>query len=125
MIKMVIFDMAGTAIDEDNMVYKTIQKTINDHGYAADLDLVLLHGAGKEKWQAIYDILFQFKNNTPEKEDVDKLYKDFQENLDIAYNRMPMKLFEAIPSVIKKLTERKIKVVFNTSIFIWFSVRHF
>ena len=29
-IELVVFDMAGTTIDEDNLVYKTVQKVINE-----------------------------------------------------------------------------------------------
>ena len=57
MIKMVVFDMAGTTVDEDNVVYKTLQKVINDAGYNFTLQQVLAVGAGKEKLQAIKDIL--------------------------------------------------------------------
>lgn len=32
-IKLVVFDMAGTTIDEDNPVYKTVQKAVNEYGY--------------------------------------------------------------------------------------------
>ena len=46
---MVVFDMAGTTVNEDNLVYKTVQKVINDEGFAIELDQVLLNGAGKEK----------------------------------------------------------------------------
>ena len=30
MIKLVVFDMAGTTINEDNVVYKTLQKAVNN-----------------------------------------------------------------------------------------------
>jgi len=33
MIEMVVFDMAGTTVDEDNVVYKTLQKAINESGF--------------------------------------------------------------------------------------------
>ncbi len=32
-MKMVVFDMAGTILNEDNVVYKTLQKAINEAGY--------------------------------------------------------------------------------------------
>ena len=57
MIKMVVFDMAGTTVDEDNVVYKTLQRAIADHGYPFTFDEVLAEGAGKEKLQAIKSIL--------------------------------------------------------------------
>ncbi len=57
MIKMVVFDMAGTTVDENNIVYKTLQQVINAAGFDFSLEQVLTEGAGKEKLQAIKDIL--------------------------------------------------------------------
>ena len=53
MIRMVVFDMAGTTVNEDNVVYKTLQQVINNAGYDFTLKQVLAEGAGKEKLQAI------------------------------------------------------------------------
>jgi beta-phosphoglucomutase-like phosphatase (HAD superfamily) len=33
MIRMIVFDMAGTTVDEDNVVYKTLMKTVNAAGF--------------------------------------------------------------------------------------------
>ena len=52
-VEMVVFDMAGTTIDEDNIVYKTLQKSINQFGIEVTLDHVLAIGAGQEKLNAI------------------------------------------------------------------------
>ena len=57
MIKMVVFDMAGTTVNENMVVYKTLQRAINEAGYDFTLDQVLAQGAGKEKVQAIKDVL--------------------------------------------------------------------
>ena len=56
MIKLVVFDMAGTTVDEQNVVYKTLQKAINHGGIPVTLEDVLETGAGKEKKAAIIDI---------------------------------------------------------------------
>jgi len=50
-IKMVVFDMAGTTVNEDNMVYKTLRTAINEAGFDFTLDQVLEQGAGNEKLQ--------------------------------------------------------------------------
>ncbi len=57
MIKLVVFDMAGTTVDEDNVVYKTVRAAINAAGYLFSQDQVQQAGAGKEKSQAIRDVL--------------------------------------------------------------------
>ncbi len=33
MIRLVVFDMAGTTVNEDNVVYKTLQRAINEFGF--------------------------------------------------------------------------------------------
>ncbi|WP_313490427.1 HAD family hydrolase [Sphingobacterium multivorum] len=57
-IKMIVFDMAGTTVNENNVVYKTLRNAINTvGGYELTLTEVLAHGAGKEKLQAIKTVL--------------------------------------------------------------------
>ena len=60
MINMIVFDMAGTTVDEDNVVYKTLQTAINKEGFEFTLEQVLAEGAGKEKLEAIKSILKVF-----------------------------------------------------------------
>ena len=107
MIKMVVFDMAGTTIDEDNVVYKTLQKVINEAGYNFSLQQVLTEGAGKEKLQAIKDIL---KLDTKQQEDnlPEKLYKAFIETLASTYNSMDIKPQEGAVQVFKELQQKNV-----------------
>ncbi|XZE52039.1 hypothetical protein SH139x_003717 [Planctomycetaceae bacterium SH139] len=53
MIQLVVFDMAGTTVDEDNMVYMTVRAAINAAGYQFTQEQVQEAGAGKEKSKAI------------------------------------------------------------------------
>ena len=39
---MVVFDMAGTTVNEDNIVYKTLQAALNHFNVPVDLNHVLL-----------------------------------------------------------------------------------
>jgi beta-phosphoglucomutase-like phosphatase (HAD superfamily) len=48
MIKMVVFDMAGTTVNEGNVVYKTLRQAINERGYNVTLGEVLEKGAGRK-----------------------------------------------------------------------------
>ena len=114
MIKLVIFDMAGTAIDEDNVVYKTIQNSFSEHNISITLDIVLEHGAGKEKRQAIVDILTVIEGKAPESTLVDAIHTRFKELLDQAYEHHPMQVFPSVKKVINELQEKNIKVAFNT-----------
>lgn len=74
-VKMVVFDMAGTTVNEDNIVYKTLRNAINTvGGYNLSLEEVLEHGAGKEKLEAIKSIL----NKTLQVNDDELAEKIFQ-----------------------------------------------
>jgi phosphonatase-like hydrolase len=113
MIKMVIFDMAGTTVDEDNVVYKTLRQVINDAGYNFSLNQVLAEGAGKEKLQAIKDIL---NTDTRQKEDLlaEKLYGIFDGSLAKAYDTIEIKPQQGAEELFKKLQQKNILVVLNT-----------
>lgn len=110
---MVVFDMAGTTVDEDNVVYKTLQEAIVKHSISVTLDEVLKHGAGKEKLQAIADILEQ-TNNPSSTEFVKKIYDYFIEKLTRNYENLQVKALPNVERVFKELMDRKIKVVLNT-----------
>ena len=110
---MVVFDMAGTTVDEDNVVYKTLQKVINDAGYNFSLQQVLAVGAGKEKLQAIKDIL---KRGVKDSEEglPENLYKIFDKELTAAYNTIDIKPQPGTLEVFKALQQKNIRVVLNT-----------
>lgn len=113
-IQLVIFDMAGTAIDEDNVVYKTLAAAIEKYGFELTLDLVLLHGAGKEKRQAIVDILAILVSEPLEAGIVDTIYLSFKNMLAEAYETHPMSVFKGVQTILSQLRERGVKIAFNT-----------
>lgn len=111
-IEMVVFDMAGTTINEQNVVYKTLHKSINKHGALIGLDKVLEIGAGKEKFQAIKDILVylgmeQFVNP-------DVVFEDFKAQLDKAYERLDVFPIQGVEEVMIELISKGVIVVLNT-----------
>lgn len=112
-IKMVVFDMAGTTVDEDNIVYKTLQKAINEAGFDFSLEQVLAEGAGKEKKQAIRSILARYENIENEGL-VDSIYESFRQQLDQAYEREEIVPQKNAEELFRALKERNILVVLNT-----------
>jgi phosphonatase-like hydrolase len=112
-IKMVVFDMAGTTVDEDNVVYKTLKEAIVKHSIPVTLEEVLRHGAGKEKLQAIIDILDQTKH-TASPEIAKEIYNYFIDRLTINYKTLEIKALPNVERVFKELMQRDIKVVLNT-----------
>lgn len=113
MIKLIIFDMAGTAVNENNTVYKTIQATLMANGYEVTLDQVLIYAAGKEKLQAIKDVLKSL-GIVLKIEEVITLYSQFQSALQLAYEAAPISLFDSAKEIILHARAKGIKVAFNT-----------
>ena len=113
MIKMVVFDMAGTTVDEDNVVYKTLQQAINEAGFRFTLEQVLTEGAGKEKLQAIKSILLAYAQN----EDpllAENIYNKFIGYLSTAYEKLDIKEQPNTLELFHSLKDRNILVVLNT-----------
>jgi beta-phosphoglucomutase-like phosphatase (HAD superfamily) len=54
--KIVVFDMAGTTVNEGGLVYKTMQSTIKGYGYPATQEQIQAIG-GMSKKEAIAQIL--------------------------------------------------------------------
>lgn len=110
-IQLVVLDMAGTTVDEDNVVYKTVHKSIVAAGYDISLEDVLLHGAGKEKHQAIKDTLVA-KNITTA--DTSGIFNTFNDSLDAAYAALEVKTFPGVEHLLSTLRQRGIHVALNT-----------
>ncbi len=110
-IQLVVFDMAGTTVDEGNVVYKTVHKSIVAAGYDISLEDVLEHGAGKEKHVAIKDTLAA-KNITTAV--TVSIFKAFTDNLDAAYADLAVKTFPGVEHLLSTLRERGIHVALNT-----------
>lgn len=111
---MVVFDMAGTTINEDNLVYKTVQKALRAYGCEVDLSTVLSIAAGKEKRDAIRDVFQQVKGHAPEKQLLDNMHQYFKAHLNRAYDEETLKVFDGLPDVLSTLKTKGVVRVFNT-----------
>lgn len=108
---MVVFDMAGTTVDENNVVYKTLHAAILNAGIEVILDDVLLHGAGKEKLQAIKDVLASQGHETTQAQEI---YDYFIVALENAYQNLEVTPCSNAETVFALLKKQEIKVVLNT-----------
>jgi phosphonatase-like hydrolase len=113
MIKMVVFDMAGTTVDEDNVVYKTIQRSLNDAGYPASLEDVLIHCAGKEKLRAIKDIL-ETKFGVADDQIANRIHTAFRVMLTVAYDELDVKPIRGADDIFAYLKDAGLYCVLNT-----------
>lgn len=112
-IKMVVFDMAGTVVDENNIVYKTVHQALVDAGYTLNLNDVLRDGAGKEKLRAIQDLMESMDG----KLDFDKsieIHRNFKKQLDENYAVMDISEQPNAANIFAWLKEKGIKVALNT-----------
>ncbi|WP_299671936.1 phosphonatase-like hydrolase [uncultured Polaribacter sp.] len=113
-IDLVVFDMAGTTVNEDNVVYKTLQKSIHESGYNVSLYFVLKHGAGKEKHQAIKDILAELPKSENQQHTSEAIFKKFKIYLDKAYTDLNVTPCIGVASLFPILKEAGIKIALNT-----------
>jgi phosphonatase-like hydrolase len=113
MIKMVVFDMAGTVVDEDNVVYKTVQKALQHGGVNVSLEQVLADGAGKEKSKAIADLAHKYSPTRNERA-VDSMYHDFVVMLDSAYEELNVTPIDGAEQIFQELRKLGIYRVLNT-----------
>lgn len=112
-IDLLVFDMAGTVVNEDNVVYKTLQKAINKYGYELSLTFVLEHGAGKEKHQAIKDILEKagYKQVDQRSEGI---FENFKKFLKEAYDSLEVKSFAGVEDLLAHFWNSDTKIALNT-----------
>lgn len=111
-IKLMVFDMAGTTIKEDNVVYKTIHQTLSDNNIDISLEDVLKHGAGKEKLTAIKEILSMKKIK---KEGLaEHIFESFKTDLEQNYNNYDIKVFNGTKPTFDALKVQDIKIALNT-----------
>ncbi len=111
-IEMVVFDMAGTTVDEQNVVYKTLHKAIQNFNVEVSLETVLEYGAGKEKHKAIKDVLTHLKSD--KLKDSQTIFDNFKKSLAVAYEFLEVKPIKGVEKVLLNLRSEGVKVVLNT-----------
>lgn len=112
-ISMVVFDMAGTTINENNIVYKLLHQVLIDDGYDCSLELVLAIGAGKEKKAALKDVLIELGVFAPDNI-AGRLHQIFNDKLANIYTTAPIVSMAGAEELFAQLKLMGIKVVLNT-----------
>ncbi len=112
-VEMVVFDMAGTTVDENNIVYKVLRKAINNAGYEVSLEDVLAHGAGMEKKAAIKSVLLNCEN-VDDDALATSIFEQFLGMLTAAYEEEELFPQNNAKEVFVSLKERGILAVLNT-----------
>lgn len=112
-IRLVVFDMAGTTVDEDNVVYKTVRAAINAAGYSFSQEQVQEAGAGKEKSQAIRDVL-ALDGAKHTDDEVASIFADFKTRLAEAYATLAVREQPGASDSFALLRANNVNVVLNT-----------
>jgi phosphonatase-like hydrolase len=112
-IELVVFDMAGTTVDEGNVVYQTLHRAIVAAGFACPLNMVLAHGVGKEKLQSIGDILAA-TGLAAGSGQIEEIHQTFLGLLAEAYANLDVKPQPNAAAVFKALKKRGVAVALNT-----------
>ncbi|NBR37455.1 MAG: HAD family hydrolase [Chitinophagales bacterium] len=113
MIKLVVFDLAGTVLDEQNIVYKTLHRCINESGVSISYEKVIEFGAGKEKSQALRDILNHCSPD-PSLSLQGAIFNFFLQELSKEYETLDVKPMRGTEEVFAGLRNKKIYIAFNT-----------
>jgi phosphonatase-like hydrolase len=114
MIKLLVFDMAGTTIDEQNVVYKTLQSSINEFGYPASLEEVLAKGAGMEKYDAIQYIVREAFDPDVEDKKLENIFDHFKKNLKANYKDLKVQEQNGAYATLHELKKKGKLIALNT-----------
>jgi len=116
-IKMLVFDMAGTTVNEGGIVYNTLYSTMKDFNLDVKKDDIH-HWHGKNKYEVLGHFLstkYNINNNTYKFYKL-KLFENFNDNLKKNYfDSSKIKLMHPnMPDLFNKIRERNIKIALNT-----------
>jgi len=113
-IKLMIFDVIGTTVYDDNAVANTFFSAFKKNGYKIDIKDIN-NFMGLSKPEAIKEILNKYSETTPDHYEVNKIYKDFKNDVVDHYkNDFNIKPVSYAESVFYKLKERNVIICLDT-----------
>ncbi len=111
---MVVFDMAGTTVDEGKLVYKSVQYALNEAGVPLSLQEVLQIG-GWNKKEGIRHLIGKYSDASGQEEMVENVHNQFLDRVNSAYTSGEgVREMEGASQVFRQLQEKGIKVVLDT-----------
>ena len=119
-IKMLVFDMAGTTVNEHGIVYDTMFNTLSKFGIGVSLrDIDQWHGANKYEVFDHYlenSDVFKMHTETKQQNIKKEVYDHFNSTLEEKYftsNKISL-IDDRLPNVLNDIREKGIKVTLNT-----------
>lgn len=84
-IKAVVFDMAGTTIDEGNVVYQSVLNALQLFGFEFSLEQVMLEVGGMSKREGIEKLLADYYPDRHDDKLIAKIFNAFMDGLEERY----------------------------------------
>lgn len=106
-------DMAGTTVDENELVYRVMRDTVESATGLTIEPKVLAKFKGTSKWEAIQGLLTKLGCPSTVR-DVDPLFERFQADLVAAYGATPPTPMPGVEELFTALRSRGIKVALQT-----------
>lgn len=116
-VKLLVFDMAGTTVNEKGIVYQTLYDTIKNFGLnISQKEISKWHGSNK--YEVLNHYLTNDSNVSLEIRNClrDQLYSNFDNNLKERYfNSSNLELIDPqLPELFQKIQKKNIKIALNT-----------
>lgn len=113
-IQLVVFDMAGTTVDEGKIVYQCVQQVLSESGFDFSLQEVMQHVGGMNKKEGI-QLMLELKMEKVEADFLEKLFQSFKEKVEKAYRENEeIKEKEGASELFQKLHDKGVKVALDT-----------
>ena len=110
LVKLVVFDLAGTTVRDNGEVPASFKSVLNRHGvHVSDEQLENVRGSSKR--QAVFDLLPASQDRSIRAKEI---YNSFQAELSARYQRNGVEQIEGAENVFTELRENGVRVVLNT-----------
>lgn len=112
--ELIVFDLAGTTVNDGKTVYKAVQAALKKAGFHYDLQTVMDKIGGINKYSGIKDLISN-KTDSPDKQVVHQVHDEFLRIVDHSYKTDPdLKEIEGTTTLFRWLRDRSIKIALDT-----------
>jgi phosphonatase-like hydrolase len=112
--ELIVFDMAGTTVNDGKTVYKAVQNALKRAGYEYDLQTVMNQIGGINKYAGIKELV-SMKDSDFEDEIINRVHDNFLRIVDQSYKTDPdLKEIEGTSELFGWLKKRSIKIGLDT-----------
>lgn len=106
-------DMAGTTIDEHELVYRVLEATVSEAADAPIPAELLALWKGTSKWEAVQGLLAGLGRPSSDS-DADVVFEDFSSRLLTAYRETPPTPMPGVTGLFQRLRSRGVKIALQT-----------